>query len=71
MILKIRQERIARGWTQAYVANQIGISLSGMNRIEKGNIKPCYKHLIRLEDLFGMGHRELFSISEDDGSCNE
>lgn len=62
MILKIRQERIARGWTQDYVANQIGISISGMNRIEKGNRKPRYKHLIGLEDLFGMSHRELFSV---------
>lgn len=62
MILKIRQERIARGWTQDYVANQIGISRSGMNRIEKGNRKPLYEHLVGLEDLFGMGHRELFTV---------
>ena len=62
MILKIRQERIARGWTQDYVANQIGISLSGMNRIENGKINPRYDNLVKLEDLFGMSHRELFSV---------
>lgn len=62
MILKIQLERMAHGWTQDYVAKRVGISLVSINRIENGKIKPRYDTLVRLEDLFGMSHRELFSV---------
>ena len=62
MILKIQLERMDHGWTQAYVAKRVGISLGSINRIENGKINPRYDNLVKLEDLFGMSHRELFSV---------
>ena len=62
MILKIQLERMAHGWTQAYVAKRVGISLGSIKRIENGKINPRYDNLVKLEDLFGMSHRELFSV---------
>ncbi len=66
MVLTMRQERIRRGWTQGFVARQIGVSQQAVRQIECGQIKPSYAALIKLEDLFEMTHRQLFSIWEDE-----
>lgn len=52
MILNIRQERIKNGWTQQYVADQIGITKATLQRIETAQRKPSYEILVKLEDLF-------------------
>ena len=69
MKLKIRQERIARQWTQQYVANQVGITKTAVHDIETGNQLPSYKVLVKLLDLFGYSDpRQLFA--EADGTSN-
>ena len=59
-MLRLRQERILRGWTQEFVAEQIGTSHSAVQMMETGQRKPSYDVLVKLENLFGMTHRELF-----------
>lgn len=59
----IRAERIRRGWTQEFVARQAEITLSAYQKIETGRRQPSYRVLIRLEDVFGMTHRELFAAA--------
>lgn len=61
MIYTIRAERLRRKWTQEYVAKRIGLTKTAICDIEKGKQKPSYEVLLKLEDLFGMTHRELFS----------
>ena len=57
----IEQERVKRGWTQAYVADQIGISRVAYTFIENSKRKPSYDVLVKLLDLFGYSDpRELF-----------
>lgn len=56
----IRQERIKRGWTQEFVAKQAGLTLTAIQKIETGQRNPSYPVLVKLEDLFGLPHRELF-----------
>ena len=68
MRLIIRQERIRRGWTQEYVAKQTGLSLTAIQKIETGQRKPSYDVLVRLEDLFQMNHRALFSVATLDST---
>ena len=71
MELVIRQERIRHGWTQEYVAKQTGLSLTAIQKIETAQRKPSYEVLVKLEDLFHMGHRELFGEAtpeEPDGN---
>lgn len=64
MTLTIRQERIKRGWTQEFVAQQIGTTLSTVQKIECGVRKPSYDVLVRLLDLFGYSDpRELFGAA--------
>lgn len=57
----IRQERIKRGWTQSFVAKSSGITLTAIQKIETGQRNPSYPVLVKLENLFGMTHRELFA----------
>ena len=66
MKLVMRQERIRRAWTLEYVAKQIGITKGALGNIETGQRKPSYDVLCKLEDLFGMTHRELFASAPDD-----
>lgn len=66
MLLKMRQERKKRGWSQEYVARQVGVTPEAIHFIETGRRKPSYGVLVQLEDLFHMTHRKLFSeISPD------
>lgn len=58
--LKIKQERKKRQWAQQYVAQQIGLTRTAVHDIENGKQLPSYKVLVKLEDLFNMGHRDLF-----------
>lgn len=65
MKLNIRQERIKRGWACDYVAGIVGISDEAIRLIENGQRKPSYEVLVKLEDLFGKTHRELFAEAEE------
>lgn len=58
----LRQERQKRGWTQEYVAQQIGITKGALHNVETGRRKPSYDVLVKLLDLFGYKDpRELFA----------
>lgn len=63
--MRIRQEREARGWTQEYVAQQIGLTKTSVHDIETGKQKPSYNVLVKLEDLFQRNHRQLFAVVDD------
>ena len=63
----IRQERIKRGWSCEDVAKQIGVTAEAVRLLETGGRKPSYDVLVKLEDLFGMTHRELFADQVDEG----
>lgn len=68
MFLRIRQERMNHGWTQQYTAQKIGITQTMLQKIENGKRKPSYEVLVKLEDLFGKTHRELFAeVKEPNG----
>lgn len=64
----LRQEREQRGWTQADVAARASISKQMVCDMEAGRRKPSYEVLVKLEDLFGMNHRELFAAVDGDSS---
>lgn len=56
----MKAERIKRGWTQKFIAEQVHLTVTSISDIENGKAKPSYKVLCELEDLFEMSHRELF-----------
>lgn len=63
MYRMIRQERINRGWTCEYIAAKTGLTAEAIRLIETGERNPSYSVLVKLEDLFQMGHRELFEAA--------
>ena len=65
MILRIRQERMSRNWTQGFVAEKIGITQTMLQKVEASKRKPSYEVLVKLEDLFNLSHRELFREIDD------
>lgn len=66
MIRMIRQERIKRGWSIEYVAENTGLSDEAIRLIETGERNPSYPVLVKLEDLFHMNHRKLFGAATPD-----
>lgn len=58
-MLQMRKERLARGWTQEFVGKQVGVQKQAIQNLEAGKRKPSYELLVRLEDLYELGHREL------------
>lgn len=60
----IRQERINRGWSREDVAEKAGVTAEAIRLIETGLRNPSYPVLVKLEDLFGMSHRDLFGEEE-------
>jgi transcriptional regulator with XRE-family HTH domain len=52
-------ERKARRWTQRFVAEQLGITISAYQHYEYGDREPSLSTANKLEDLFGIPQREL------------
>ncbi len=71
MELAIRQERRDKGWTQADVASNLDITEQAYQLIETAKRNPSYEVLVKLENLFGKSHRELFAPATDNPSIAE
>ena len=65
-MLNIRIERKKNGWTQEYVAQNIGLTRTAVHDLETGKQLPSYKILVKLENLFGLPHKELFKDTSID-----
>jgi len=65
-MLRIRQERINRHWTQVFVANKIDTTKQTVQYLETGKIKPSYEILVKLENLFNLSHRDLLQQVPDE-----
>lgn len=56
----IRDRRIALGWTQADLAERLGVSRQTVNAIETGKYDPSLPLAFKLASLFGAPIEELF-----------
>lgn len=56
----LRALREARGWTQAGVADQLGVSRQTVNALETGRYDPSLPLAFRLARLFEMRIEEMF-----------
>lgn len=65
MHLVLKQERIARGWTQEFVSQQIGTKKTTVSMLETGQRKPSYDVLVKLLDLFGYDDPRLLFAPAD------
>ena len=60
----LERERLNRNWKLSYVAKQVGTTESTVCDWEKRRSKPSYERLVKLENLFGKTHRELFEPAD-------
>jgi putative transcriptional regulator len=62
----LRELREARGWTQAAVADRLGVSRQTVNALETGRYDPSLPLAFRLAELFERPIEQLFHPEEDD-----
>ncbi|GAC42772.1 helix-turn-helix domain-containing protein [Paenibacillus popilliae] len=65
MVNKLKQIRETKGMTQQEAANALGVTVRMYQHIEKGTRRPSYEVLCKLENLFGMTHRELLAKTDE------
>lgn len=61
---RVREARLAREWTQADLAERLGVSRQTVNAIEVGKYDPSLPLAFKLARVFGRQIHELF----DDGT---
>jgi putative transcriptional regulator len=61
---RLKVLRAERGWTQADLAAQLGVSRNSVNAIENGKFDPSLPLAFRIARLFDLAIEEVF---EDDG----
>ena len=64
LIVRLREERAARGWTQAELAERIGVSRKTINTVENGVFVPSTVLALKLAKAFGTSVEALFALSE-------
>jgi putative transcriptional regulator len=61
----IRQRRMRTGWSQAELADAMGVSRQTINSIETGKYVPSLALALKLARFFGVHVEELFSDGDD------
>lgn len=58
---RVRDLRRERGWSQAYLAEQLDVSRQSVNAIETGKYDPSLPLAFRIARLFGLTIETIFS----------
>lgn len=56
----VKERRQALGWSQAHLAEQLGVTRLTVISIEKGRFDPSLPLAFRLASVFGLRIEELF-----------
>ena len=58
--------RAGRGWSQADLADQLGVSRQTINALERGKYDPSLPLAFKLARLFGQRIEEIFDPETED-----
>jgi len=61
---QLRVLRAERAWSQAELADRIGVSRQAINAVETGKFDPSLPLAMRLAKLFGKKVEEIFTLDE-------
>jgi putative transcriptional regulator len=64
LIVRLRDQRAAHGWTQAELADRIGVSRKTINTIENGVFVPSTILALRLAKAFDTNVEALFALND-------
>lgn len=56
----IRVLRAEKGWSQAELAEQVGVSRNSVNSVENGKFDPSLPLAFRIAHAFGLSVEEVF-----------
>lgn len=62
---QLKKHRLEKGWTQAGLARQVGLTRQGLAKIEAGSFLPNTKVALLLARVLGVGVEELFQLSPE------
>ena len=63
---RLRVLRAERGWSQADLAERLGVSRQTVNALETGKYDPSLVLAFRIAWLFGQAIEEIFRPTDDD-----
>jgi putative transcriptional regulator len=63
---RIRVLRAERRWSQAELAERVGVSRNSVNSIENGKFDPSLPLAFRIADAFGLTIEEVFLRQGED-----
>ncbi len=58
-MLRMKWERLNRGWSQEHISRVARIASSDVSKIERGVLRPYPRQVQRLEKMFGLRSEEL------------
>jgi len=64
LIVRLREARAERGWTQAELADRIGVSRKTINTIENGVFVPSTVLALKLAKAFDTNVEALFALDD-------
>ncbi len=62
----IKVERAKKNWTQADLADKIGVSRQAINSIETGKFIPSTMLALKMAKVFEAKVEEIFQLEKDD-----
>lgn len=62
----IKVERAKKDWTQAELAERIGVSRQAVNSIETGKFIPSTLLALRMAKLFGTPVEQIFQLEDEE-----
>lgn len=63
---RLKECRAVNGWSQAHLADLLGVSRQTVNALEKGRYDPSLPLAFRLASVFATTIEDLFSPSDED-----
>ncbi len=60
---RVKELRIARGWTQEQLANAVGVSRQSINSIERDRYVPSLPLALTFARVFGCSTDEIFTLN--------
>jgi putative transcriptional regulator len=62
---RVKELRVARGWTQEQLADAVGVSRQSINSIERERYVPSLPLALTFARVFGCSTDEIFTLNGD------